>query len=79
MEHAQGFFRITLHRTGQQAEGRLTLVFADDPCELRQWEVVDAQGRATRVTLSGIEYGARYPSLLFEFNNPIFREQLGIQ
>ena len=79
VEHAQGFFRITLHRTGQQAEGRLTLVFADDPCELRQWEVVDAQGRATRVTLSGMEYGARYPSLLFEFNNPIFREQLGIQ
>jgi outer membrane lipoprotein-sorting protein len=79
VENAQGFFRITLHRTGQQAEGRLTLVFADDPCELRQWEVVDAQGRATRVTLSGFEYGVRYPSLLFEFNNPIFREQLGIQ
>ncbi len=79
VEHAQGFIRITLHRTGQPAEGRLTLVFADNPVELRQWEVVDAQGRATRVTLSGIEYGGRHAALLFEFNNPIFREQLGIQ
>ena len=79
VERGQGFIRISLHRAGQAAEGRLTLVFADDPMELRQWSVLDAQGRETRVTLSGIEYGGRFASLLFDFNNPIFREQLGIQ
>ncbi len=79
VEHSQGFIRITLHRAGQPAEGRLTMVFADSPVELRQWLVVDAQGRETRVTLSELQRGGRYPSLLFEFNNPIFREQLGIQ
>jgi outer membrane lipoprotein-sorting protein len=78
VEHSQGFIRITLHRTAAPGEGRLTLVFADNPVELRQWLVVDAQGRQTRVTLSNIEQGGRFPSLLFEFNNPIFREQLGI-
>jgi outer membrane lipoprotein-sorting protein len=78
VERAQGFIRVTLHRTAQPAEGRLTLIFADNPVELRQWAVVDAQGRQTRVTLSNIEQGGRFPSLLFEFNNPIFREQLGL-
>jgi outer membrane lipoprotein-sorting protein len=71
--------RVTLHRTGAPAEGRLTLVFGDNPFELRQWVVVDAQGQETRVTLYQPEYGGRYPNLLFDFNDPRFREELGIQ
>lgn len=78
VEHSQGLIRISMYRAGRQAEGTLTLVFADDPVELRQWLVRDSQGRETRVTLSNIERDGRFPSLLFEFNNPIFREQLGI-
>ena len=61
------------------ANGRLTLVFSESPMELKQWAVVDAQGRETRVTLSQPEFGGRYDSMLFEFNDPRFREQLGIQ
>jgi outer membrane lipoprotein-sorting protein len=78
VERGGGLFRITLHRTGAAAEGRLTLVFSESPVELKQWAVVDAQGQETRVTLYQPEYGGRFPGLLFEFNDPRFREQLGI-
>ena len=79
VERGGGLLRITLIRTGQAAEGRLTLVFADNPVELKQWAVVDAQGQETRVSLFQAEYGGRFPSLLFDFNDPRFREELGIQ
>ena len=74
VERSGGFLRATLYRTDSAAEGRLTLVFAEEPMELRQWLVVDAQGRQTRVTLSAIETGVRLDSRLFEFNDPRFPE-----
>ncbi|MDN3568575.1 outer membrane lipoprotein carrier protein LolA [Paeniroseomonas aquatica] len=78
VERGGGLLRITLFRTGQAAEGRLTLVFSEAPMELRQWAVVDAQGQETRVTLTQAEYGGRFPAILFDFNDPRFREELGI-
>jgi len=74
LERAGGFLRVTMHRTGQPAEGRLTLVFEENPMQLRQWAVVDAQARETRVTLSQIEIGLRFDPRLFEFNDPRFLE-----
>jgi outer membrane lipoprotein-sorting protein len=75
VERAGGFLRITLHRTANPSEGRLTLVFQEEPMELRQWVVVDAQARETRVTLSAIETGMRLDTRLFDFNDPRFFEQ----
>jgi outer membrane lipoprotein-sorting protein len=79
VERGGGLTAVTLHRTGQAADGRLTLVFSDQPTELKQWVVVDAQARETRVSLYQPEYGGRFPNLLFDFNDPRFREDLGIQ
>ncbi len=79
VDRGSGVFAVTLHRTGAAAEGRLTLVFSEDPLELRQWVVVDAQGQETRVSLYRQDYGGRYPDLLFAFNDPRFREALGIE
>ena len=78
MERGGGLLRITLFRTGHPGEGRLTLVFSADTMELRQWAVVDAQAQETRVTLTQPEYGGRFPAILFDFNDPRFREELGI-
>jgi outer membrane lipoprotein-sorting protein len=78
VERSGGMVRITIYRTSNPGEGRLTLVFSESPFELKQWAVVDAQGQETRVSLYGQEYGARYPGMLFEFNDPRFREELGI-
>jgi outer membrane lipoprotein-sorting protein len=69
-----GFLSVTLHRTGAPAEGRLTLMFSENPMELRQWSVVDAQGRETRVTLYQPETGIRIDNRLFDFNDPRFLE-----
>lgn len=79
VERNGGLVGVTLFRTGQAAEGRLTLVFDGQTMELKQWVVLDAQAQQTRVSLYQPEYGGRFPNLLFDFNDPRFREDLGIQ
>jgi outer membrane lipoprotein-sorting protein len=76
VERSGGFLRVTVHRTNQAAEGRIQLVLEEEPMALRQWVVVDAQGRQTRVTLSEAQTGQRFDSFLFAFNDPRFREEL---
>lgn len=73
-ERAGGFLRIALQRTGAPAEGRLTLVFQEEPFELRQWSVLDAQGRETRVTLYEVDTSVRPENRIFDFNDPRFLE-----
>ena len=60
---------ITMIRKGKEAAGSLTLVFATDPLELRQWVVTDAQGRQTRVSLYDVMPGGPYPDSLFQFQS----------
>ncbi len=76
MERAGGLLRVTVFRTAAAGEGRITLILEENPMQLRQWEVLDAQGRITRVTLTRIETGMRFDPFLFAFNDPRFREEL---
>lgn len=76
VERSGGLLRVTVFRTGRQAEGRIQLALEEEPMQLRQWLVVDGQNRQTRVTLTQIQTGLRFESLLFAFNDPRFREQL---
>ncbi len=62
-----GEVEITLIRTGKAAAGSLTLVFGTGPLELRQWQVLDAQNRETRVSLYDIAPGGPFPDSLFSF------------
>lgn len=73
-ERSGGFLRIALQRTGAPAEGRLTLAFQEEPFELRQWSVLDAQGRETRVTLYEVDTSVRPENRIFDFNDPRFLE-----
>jgi outer membrane lipoprotein-sorting protein len=70
-----GFLHVTLHRTGAPAEGRLTLTFEENTLQLRQWTVVDAQARETRVTLYEIDTNVRPNPRIFDFNDPRFFDQ----
>ncbi len=70
-----GFLHVSMHRTGQRAEGQLTLIFQENPLQLRQWSVLDAQGRETRVTLYQPEFGMRLDTADFDFNDPRFAER----
>ena len=75
VERRGGFLHVTLHRTNQAAEGRLTLTFEENPMQLRQWTVVDAQSRETRVTLYEIDTSTQPNARLFDFNDPRFLDQ----
>ena len=46
-------------------EGRLTMSFADDPVQLRQWEVTTKTGQRTRVALTALRPGGSFERSLF--------------
>jgi outer membrane lipoprotein-sorting protein len=65
-----GQLQVTLIRTATPGEGSLTLIFADGPLQLRQWVVVDAQRRETRVSLLNAQLGGSFDPSLFTFIDP---------
>jgi outer membrane lipoprotein-sorting protein len=69
-ETDSGLLRITLTPAEDAALGRLTLVFTQSPLALRQWQVVDAQGSMTEVTLNGLRTGQTLAADLFRFRDP---------
>ena len=64
VKHEQG----ALSMTARDTMGRITLTFADSGAaslELRQWEVVDAQGSHTRIVVNEMHEAADIPPGLF--------------
>lgn len=53
-----GAIAVGLVRTGQESEGELTLLFADDPLEFRGWVMRDAQRQETRISLDNLDFAA---------------------
>jgi len=63
-----GALSFTARETSGPAQGSITLLFADTGgagLELRQWEVLDAQGARTRVVLNNLHQVADIPARLF--------------
>ena len=67
-----GELRITLVQTDEPDQGSVTLVFGEQPLQLRRWTVVDAQGLPTHVVLDDIETGVALDDELFKFRDPRF-------
>lgn len=67
LERLPGQIDLRLTRTGAEGDGSLILTFVDNPLTLRQWRVIDAQRKETRVTLSNLEIGGNFDPKLFEF------------
>jgi outer membrane lipoprotein-sorting protein len=67
--HADGF-SITARDGKKQAEGSITLTFADNPMRLLGWTVTDPQGGATRVRLASFERASGLANSLFVLNDP---------
>ena len=61
-----GEIDVSLVRTASPADGTLTLVFVDSPLTLRQWTVLDAQRKETRVTFYETQLGGSFDAKLFE-------------
>jgi outer membrane lipoprotein-sorting protein len=58
---------VTVVESGQSDAGSLTLVFTENPLVLRQWIVVDQQGKTTTVTLSDLQFGMALDPTLFQY------------
>jgi outer membrane lipoprotein-sorting protein len=61
---------LSIVSTKDPNEGELTLIFEDNPLQLRQWRVVDAQGRTTGVNLENAREGMEFESHVFNFIPP---------
>jgi len=69
IERLPGQIHVSLVRSASPGDGSLVLTFADNPLSLRQWRVIDAQRKETRVTLSNMQLGGRFDPKLFDFRD----------
>jgi len=68
LDRLPGQLQVSLVRTANPGDGTLTLFFADNPLMLRQWAVVDQQGKRTQVSFTNMQVGAPVDAKLFEFH-----------
>jgi outer membrane lipoprotein-sorting protein len=69
-EHGPGVIRITLVENKSPENGTLTLTFSDKPLDLKQWTIVDQQGKTTTVALSDARYDVPIDAKAFTFVDP---------
>jgi outer membrane lipoprotein-sorting protein len=62
-----GTIRVTVVEAARPDLGSLTMVFTENPLSLRQWSIVDQQGRRTTVTLSNVQTGVALDPRLFQY------------
>ncbi|HVI31804.1 LolA family protein [Phenylobacterium sp.] len=63
-------FSITARDATRKTAGQITLSFSNSPLALVGWTVTDAQGRATRVRLAGLQRAPGLSADLFVLKNP---------
>jgi outer membrane lipoprotein-sorting protein len=68
-ERSAGIVRVTVVENAQPDAGSLTLVFTENPLALRQWTVVDQQGKTTTVSLSDLQFGMALDPRLFQYQS----------
>ena len=62
-----GTIRVSVVEAARPDLGSLTMVFTENPLSLRQWSVVDQQGRRTTVNLSEVQTGVALDPRLFQY------------
>ncbi|MEM7239584.1 MAG: outer membrane lipoprotein carrier protein LolA [Pseudomonadota bacterium] len=65
LERSAGQLRVEAVDPDSVDQGSITMVFADNPLELRQWIVVDNQGLTTTVALSETRANVKLAGKLF--------------
>jgi len=66
-EHVAGVVQVTVVESAEPDSGSLTLAFTGTSPALRQWVVVDQQGKNTTVTLSDLQFGMALDPKLFQY------------
>ena len=70
-----GVVDIGLVDSKEPGKGKLTLVFEENPFQLRKWKVLDATGATTEVSLSDLQPGAKLDDEQFYFRDPNRRKE----
>jgi len=70
IERAANQMRVTAVNPDNPSQGSITLVFTDNPLELRQWIVVDQQGLITTVALREMRSNISLKPDLFVIEDP---------
>ena len=65
MSDEHGTLVIRARSGSSHAQGDIQIVFAEQPLELRQWTVIDAQGLTTTVAVRDLQTGVNLPGSLF--------------
>lgn len=65
--HDLGALRLVLRDAETPDAGSVTLVFSDRPLSLRKWELIDAQGVATEVSLVNPQFGVEIDPKAFDY------------
>jgi len=70
IERSPGLMRVTAIDPDAPDQGSITMVFSENPLELRQWIVVDPQGLTTTVALSEMRSNVELDPNLFFIEDP---------
>ena len=70
VKHGPEVLRVTVTQTSDPRAGQVTFVFGEKPFVLTSWDVTDAQGAETRVSLYNAESGITLDPSLFVFRDP---------
>ena len=69
VKRSGGVLRVTVVDRKRPGEGHLTMIFNETPLELRQWEVHDAQGGVTHVSLQDAKVNVQLADKLFFYDH----------
>jgi outer membrane lipoprotein-sorting protein len=69
-ERGANTLRISVVEKSEPDAGSLTMVFSDNPLELRQWSIVDRQRKTTTVSLYDVRFGVALDPNLFVYQDP---------
>jgi outer membrane lipoprotein-sorting protein len=68
---------VTARDRGGQTDGQITLQFYGENADLRSWDVIDATGARTRITLSGVTQPASFDRGLFRLEDVLENDRPG--
>ncbi len=77
VSRAGPWLMVTARDRSGQTDGQITLQFFGDQTELRSWDVIDATGARTRVTLSGVTQPASLDQSLFRLPDVVSGNRRG--
>ena len=70
VQRRAGEVALEVVRAKEPDQGRVVMVFSEQPIELRRWAVTDPQGLTTTLLIEEPEYGVPLDPALFRFREP---------